>query len=49
MLTDAWIQLIGYPPIGYEFLPYIFGSLFLFLICKFVVDTLVHIYTMFLN
>lgn len=43
-LTDNFIFLVGNPPIGFEFLPYLFSCIFLYLVCRFIFEFFVYIF-----
>lgn len=44
MLQGAFIELIGIPPVGFEYIPYIFSSVILFTTILIIVFFLIDIY-----
>jgi len=44
MLTNSFTQLVGLPPIGFEFMPYLFSCLVLFITIIIIISSLVVIF-----
>lgn len=44
MLQNSFIQLIGIPPFGFEYIPYVFSSIILFSTCLIITLFIIDIY-----
>lgn len=49
MLYNAFIQIVGNPPIDLEFLPYIFSCSILYFICRYIVEFICSIFKLILK
>lgn len=44
-LSEYWSLLVGVAPSGFEFLPYLLASIFLYMVCRFIFEFFVFIFS----
>ena len=49
MLYNAFLQIVGQPPLDFEFLPYIFTCIILYMVCRFLIEFVCNIYNLIIS
>lgn len=49
MLYNAFIEIVGTPPIDFEFLPYIFTCVILYFVCRFIIEFLCSVFKLIIR